>query len=67
MIKSHKLFECETDGFVYDGFVQENNNDGYFYVVKRGFNMESKNLKGALFADSDASILRKEPSQLMVS
>ena len=30
LIKSHKLFECETDGFVYDGFVQENNNDGYF-------------------------------------
>ena len=35
LIKSHKLFECETDGFLYDGFVQENNDDGYFYVVKK--------------------------------
>lgn len=35
LIQSHKIFECESNGFMYDGFMQNDKHDGYLYVVKK--------------------------------
>ena len=35
LIQSQKIFECESNGFMYDGFMQNDKHDGYLYVVKK--------------------------------